>query len=175
MKQRFLDRGLTYLLIVIIVVAVGSLFYIIEHPVQEKFTECYLLGIEGKAMGYPGEFVLSGTKVISVGYEEGDYVRNIFEDKGRLILGIVNREQEEIAYEVAVKIDGESAPVWREGEWRESIGPIILEHEEKWEEEIGFAPESVGDNQKVEFVLYKDGVPYFEEPPRLWVDVRGGE
>ena len=174
MKRRFLDRGLTYLLIVIVVVTVGSLFYVIEHPVHEKFTECYLLGIKGKAAGYPCEFVLSGTKVISVGYEEGDYIRKINEDKGRLILGIVNLEQEEVTYEVEVEVDGKSVQVWWEEEWRENIGPIVLANEEKWEEEIGFAPESVGDNQKVEFVLYKNGRTYFEEPPRLWVDVRGG-
>ena len=45
-------------------------------------------------------------------------------------------------------------------------------HEEKWEHEIGFAPQHTGYAQEAGFVLYKDGESYFEEPPHLWVDVK---
>ena len=42
-----------------------------------------------------------------------------------------------------------------------------------WEGEIGFAPAHVGENQKVEFFLYKDGSADPEETVRLWVGVKG--
>jgi nucleoside-diphosphate-sugar epimerase len=44
----------------------------------------------------------------------------------------------------------------------------------RWEQPIGFAPQHVGDNQKVEFFLYKDGAATAEETLHLWVNVRGG-
>ena len=54
------------------------------------------------------------------------------------------------------------------------LGPIVLEHDEKWEREISFVPEKTGENQKVEFFLYINGEaePHLE-PLRLWLDVRG--
>jgi len=56
------------------------------------------------------------------------------------------------------------------GEDREEIVGE-LENEGKWEQEVGFVPQKAGEGQKVEFVLYKDGEPYFEEPLNLWIDV----
>ncbi|MCD6358604.1 MAG: DUF1616 domain-containing protein [Dehalococcoidia bacterium] len=168
------NRLLSIVLIVAVMAAVAALFYTIENPVEEKFTEFYLLGTEGKAEGYPSEFVMDDGKMNLVRYEYSqDEVREATEDRGRLILGIVNHEQEEATYQIEITIDGERAKVWLDGEWLNSIGPITLTHEEKWEQEIGFAPQHIGDNQKVNFILYKDGQPYFEDPPHLWIDVKG--
>ncbi len=50
--------------------------------------------------------------------------------------------------------------------------PLALDHDEKWENEVGFVLQVVGDDQKVEFILYKNG----EEEPysslHLWIDVK---
>lgn len=93
-------------------------------------------------------------------------------DYGRVRVAIVNWENEEAHYAIRLLINSKSVPVYFEGNKRQYIAAITLAHEEKWEHEIGFAPEHIGNKQKVEFVLYKDGVPYFEEPLYLWIDVK---
>jgi uncharacterized membrane protein len=121
--------------------------------VGEKFTEFYILGPEGKAEHYPEE--------LKVGEE------------GRVIVGIVNHEQEQASYKVEVWIGGEKAKLRIGGEDRDEI-MVELENEEEWREEVSFVPQKAGEKQKVEFVLYKDGEPYFEQPPYLWIDVEEG-
>ena len=139
-------------LAVVIAVAIASLACMVATPkvkVGEKFTEFYILGPNGKAENYPTE--------LKVG-EEGD-----------VIVGIVNHEQEKVSYTVEIWIDGEQTTLWINGEARYEID-AELENEGKWEQEVGFVPQKAG-RQKVEFVLYKEGEPYFKEPPYLWVDV----
>jgi len=149
--QSMADKVLSVVLVVAIAGAIGTLGYAVATPrVGEKFTEFYVLGPEGKAANYTTE--------LQVGEE------------GRVILGIVNHEQEEASYKVEVWINGEQAELRVGGEDRDEIG-VDLEHEGKWEKEVGFVPQTAGENQTVEFVLYKDGEPYFEEPLYLWIDV----
>ena len=74
----------------------------------------------------------------------------------------MNREHEPTVYRVEISSDGGKI-----GE----IGPIALNHEEKWEHEVTFAPTSAAPNQRVDFLLYK-GVgtePY--QTPHLWINV----
>ena len=149
--QSMPDKVLSVVLAVAIVGAIGTLGYVVATPkVGEKFTEFYILGPEGKAANYTTE--------LKVGEE------------GRVILGIVNHEQERVSYKVEIWIDGEKAKLRAGGEDRDEIR-VELEHEGKWEKEVGFVPQKAGEKQKVEFVLYKDGEPYFEEPLYIWVDV----
>jgi uncharacterized membrane protein len=148
------DKVLSVVLVVVIAGAIGTLGYVIAAPkVGEKFTESYILGPEGKAEHYPEE--------LKVGEE------------GRVIVGIVNHEQEQASYKVEVWIDGEKAKLRIGGEDRDKI-MVELENEEEWREEVSFVPQKAGEKQKVEFVLYKDGEPYFEQPPYLWIDVEEG-
>jgi len=108
------------------------------------------LGPEGKAGNYPEE--------LKVGEE------------GRAILGIVNHEQERASYRVEAGIRRERAKLRIEGEERGEI-KVELEPEQAWGKAVGFVPQKTGENQKVEFVLYKDGEPYFEDQLYLWVEV----
>lgn len=140
-----LDKGLSVGLIVAIVAALGCLGYVITNPKQgEKFTEFYILGLEGKAENYPQQ--------VTVGEE------------ARIILGIVNHEHQPTSYRVEIEISGVKDKELRTG---------ILAHEAKWEQEIGFTPSEVGLNQKVEFWLYKDTEPQpcLEDPLHLYIDV----
>jgi uncharacterized membrane protein len=149
--QSMADKVLSIILIVAIIGAIGTLGYMVSKPrVGEKFTEFYMLGPDGKAKNYPTE--------LKVGEE------------GKVILGIVNHEQEEASYKVEVWIDGEQAKLRIDGEDSYEID-VELENEGKWEQKVGFVPQKAGEKQKVEFVLYKDGEPYFKEPPYLWIDV----
>ena len=53
------------------------------------------------------------------------------------------------------------------------IVPVVLEHDEKWEEIVNFTLGNAGNRQKVEFLLYKNGEPnLYLEPLRLWLDVK---
>ena len=161
---------LSILVVISILGSLGMLGYVIASPkAEEKFTEFYITG-PYNALDYPVEFVIAGGEVVSVKYGDGDN-EPLYTSTGRVILGIINHEGEEAAYLVNITIDNEPLEVSFGGRTFEYIGPITLAHEEKWEQEIGFAPKNVGNNQKVEFVLYKDETPRFEEPLHLWVDV----
>ena len=167
------NKPLSIILIVSILAALGIIGYILASPkVGERFTEFYILGRDAKAGDYPAEFTMAGDEVLLVGYgNNGTQEKAAF---GSVIVGIVNREHEEATYLVRVLIDGQPIKVDFNGQELENIGPIMLAHEDKWEHEVGFAPEKVGDGQRVDFVLYKDGTPCFEEPPYLWIDVKIG-
>ena len=145
-RQNCPDKILTLILVLVILGALGTLSYILAMPQEtgERFTEFYILGLEGKAADYPTE--------LGIGEE------------GKVILGIVNREYQRVNYRVEIAIDGVS---------NREIGPLILEYQERWEGEANFAPTKAGDNQKVEFRLYEEGKPLLKEQLHLWIDVKG--
>ncbi len=131
------------ILVLAILGSLGMLGYSIANPVKEPLTEFYLLGVEGEAIDYPGE--------LKVGEE------------GRMMVGITNHEGEMVTYRVVVMIDGEL---------NNEVASIMLDNEQRWQETVSFTPYRVGNNQKVEFLLYQgeEGEPYLE-PLYLWVKV----
>ena len=139
------DRVLAITLVIVILGALGTLGYVIATPkAGETFTEFYILGQEGKAANYPQE--------LKVG------------DEGRVIVGIVNHEGREVSYRVRVVTDGKGSA---------EVGPVVLVDEQKWEGELSFMLEVVGENQRVQFLLYKDDeIEPCLEPLHLWVDVK---
>lgn len=94
------------------------------------------------------------------------------EQYGRLTLGIVNHEGQNANHTVTVQIYGMQVLIPFQGGTIYSIGPMTLKPEEKWEQEIGIMPQHLGDNQKVEIFLYKDGgtEPYLNLS--LWINVK---
>jgi uncharacterized membrane protein len=145
-RGRGWGKVLTIILTVILAIAfLGALtalgYFIAVPKTTETFSEFYILGLSGKADDYPGR--------LRVGEE------------GQVIIGIVNWEQEVTNYRVEVEVEGN--PV-------SEIGPLRLDHEEKWQQVVGFTLDKPGSKQKVEFLLYKLGV---KEPYRslhLWID-----
>ena len=120
--------------------------YTIAHPPNpERYTEFYLLGPEGKAADYPEE--------LAVGEE------------GRVVVGIVNREQAVLSYRLEIRANGVSTG---------GIEWVQLEPDQKWEEEAAFALDRIGDRQKVEFLLYRQDQDEVYESLYLWVDVDDG-
>jgi len=139
-----LDKALTVILALAVLVAVGTLIYVVSNPkVGEKFTEFYILGLGGKAADYPRELEVGAN--------------------AKVIVGLVNQESGEMNYRVAVVIDGVKD---------KDVGPITLADKEKWEQEVSFSPSKVGDNQKVEFLLYKGGETTPSQELHLWIDVK---
>jgi len=133
------------ILVVAIVAALGYLGYIIINPKPgANFTEFYILNREGESDNYPGQ-VVSGESV-------------------DIIIEIVNHEYKPTSYRVDITLDGIKDREIRIDE---------LAHGEKFQEMVSFIPQLVGEEQEVEFWLYKNGEfePYFQDPLRLYIDV----
>jgi len=170
MRSKFISA----VLLLFILGAVGMLVYSVGWPVnKEKFTEFYILGFTGKADVYPEVFTLENDRVIKIQYGDVSVLQK--DCLGKVTLGIVNREQRKVSYSVIVKIAGQPVSVSSNRNIVSEIGPIELQNEEKWEQEIGFTPQHIGDNQKVEFLLFKDSSadPYIYL--HLWIDVKSVE
>lgn len=146
-----LDKVLSVVLICTIFAAIGTLIYVIATPkIGERFTEFYILGLSGKAEGYPKEIVVG--------------------EPASVILGMVNQEHEAVEYKVKINIEGKTIT---------SLNPIFLEHEQRWEKEVSFTATILGKNLKVEFLLYKKASSQIDElnsyrELHLWVDVVEG-
>ena len=142
--QNFVDKTLSVIVIVAILATTGVLGYVLAAPrIEEGFTEFYILGPEGKAEDYPEELVAG--------------------EETKVIVGIINREHETMSYRLEIRIDGVKSS---------EVGTIKLEHDERWEKTVSFIPVKGGDNQTVEFLLYKNGESEPSlEPIRLPVSV----
>ncbi|MBI2934414.1 MAG: DUF1616 domain-containing protein [Chloroflexi bacterium] len=130
-------------MLVFVIAVVGALGYVLANPrAEDRFTEFYILGPEGKARDYPNKLVVG--------------------QRATVVAGIVNREGEKSVYILKVTSAGEELG---------KIGPISLARSDKWEGKVGFAPVRAGADQKVEFVLYKgqDSQPY--DSLHIFVDV----
>jgi uncharacterized membrane protein len=135
----------------------------------ERFTEFYILGINGKAADYPSVFIMEQSRVVGVSYDKGATTTTVA--LGRVTLGIVNQEQQDSYYAVMMEIDGQAMDIFYAGKYVPRLEGIVLPHSGKWELEIGFTPQKVGDNQKVQFILFKDGVVSAENALHLWISV----
>ena len=144
-----IDRMLSIILIIAIILAIAMTVYVVVTPKQgEKFTEFYILGKGGMADDYPTDMTVG--------------------DEGEVIIGVVNHEYASITYLLEVKLN---ETVIGEEE-------LCLEHNETWEQPFFFEATKNGEDQKVEFLLYRDQDHNESdetwEPYRslhLWVDV----
>jgi len=140
------DRAMTLALALLVIGSVAALYYVMTAPrYEEAFTDFYMLGSQGVIGEYPGELQLGEQAVVAI--------------------GIRNHENTDTSYRVEVMLDGEMD---------RAIGPFTLGDEEEWQEQVQFMPDRVGDDQKVEFLLFRDedADPYLEL--HLWLDVRAG-
>lgn len=141
-----LDKALFIALVVAILATLGGIIYLAATPQPyEKFTEFYILNPQGKAEDYPWQVTLGADVEVTI--------------------GVVNHEYQPAAYRVEITINGAMS---------KEINVGTLAHEQKWEQEVSFVAQSAGDNQTVEFWLYKDNQlePYLKDPLRLYIDVR---
>jgi len=162
-----LDKALSIILIITILLSIAALVYVIVTPKQgEKFTEFYILGPGGKAYDYP-------TSV-----QAGNH--------STVIVGVVNHEYALVNYTMSLSLN--NTPLNNtlmnnttpgDNSWDNSplIHPIMsmnltLVHNETWEKPVSYVINHTGDRQKLEFLLYRDG--NFTGPYRdlhLWVNV----
>lgn len=138
------DKALTVLLSLSVLGAMAAASYTIATPKDgEEFTEFYILGPYGIAADYP--------RSVTVG------------QKVEVTVGIVNHENDTVSYRLLVMLNGIG---------QTEIEPIVLAKNEVWERAVGFAPDKPGEDQEVEFYLFKQGndKPYLA-PLNLFIDV----
>jgi uncharacterized membrane protein len=138
------DKALTVLLVLLMLGAMAAVGYTIAASVDgEKFTEFYILGEYGETPEY--------RQSVTVGHEV------------EVTVGIVNRESEEVSYQLVIVLDGVR---------KTEVGPIVLAADEKWEQVVGVTPDKPGSKQKVEFFLYMNGeTNQYRGPLCIWIDV----
>lgn len=138
-----LDKALTIILIITIIMSIAALVYVIVTPKQgEKFTEFYILGPGGKAYDYPTQVVAG--------------------NKSTVIVGVVNHEYALVNYTMRLVMDNVSI----------SDRNLSLMHNQTWEQPVSYILNKTGDEQKLQFLLYKE--ENFTGPYRdlhLWVNV----
>ena len=145
-KLSLLDKSLTIALCASIVVAGGTVAYVVlTRPPGEPFTEFYILGPGGNASGYPTALNVS--------------------QPGSLILGIANHEVTTVMYTVRVDLVGvrlvynatsgfnETVEVNRTA-W--STFNVTLDDGQSWTQPYTFRIDSAG-LWKVQFLLFRDG------------------
>ena len=55
----------------------------------------------------------------------------------------------------------------------DGVGPIVLDNEGKWEQTVSFTPDKAQDNEKLEFLLFKDNdMKSFSNSLHLWINVK---
>jgi uncharacterized membrane protein len=140
-----LNKALFIFLAVAIVVTSGFIIYMAVTPQKaEKFTEFYILNAEGKAEDYPEQAIVDSPVDIRI--------------------GVVNHEYQPATYRIDIMMDGTEVG-------QANIG--TLANQQKWEANVSFTPQAVGQRQMVDFILYKNGEtePYLKDPLRLYIDV----
>ncbi len=146
-----LDRALTIILILSILMSVATLEYVILTPKEgEHFTEFYVLGPQGIADNYTTDYTLG--------------------QSGTMIVGIVNHEYRPVNYTMQVRLENQLLPL------PENLQHITLDHNETWEETVTFTPPMVGQNMKLEFLLFNETdktTPYRDL--HLWINVNENE
>ena len=145
-----LDRALTILLVLSILASVVTLVYVVVTPKEgEKFTEFYILGPGGMADDYPTTY-LNG-------------------DSGTVIVGVVNHEYAPINYTLDIRLNNNSLHI------DDGMRNLRLAHNETWEHNVIFTPTSVGDDMKLQFLLFREENqthPYRDL--HLWINVSEG-
>ena len=165
-----MNKFLSILLGLLVISAVGILIYVSIRPANnEKFTEFYILGRNGKAQNYPTEFTMTNGQVTSVSY---DGISDLTNGWGDVTLGLVNHEGEETTYSIKILIDNEAVDVNYDGVNVNQLGPLELLQDQTWQNEIGFSPEHAGDNQEVDFLLFAGNNTAPENILRLWINVK---
>ena len=137
------DKVLSIILVISIILAIFATAYVIFIPNEgEKFTEFYILGPDGKASNYPTNLTTGQT--------------------GNVTVGIVNHEYSTVNYELIIKLNNQTI----------NDTNITLSNNETYQQAFAFTPYTYGQNQKLEFELYKlpDNSTVYRSL-HLWINV----
>jgi uncharacterized membrane protein len=139
------DKALYIASVLAILILIITFSYVVLSPAAgEKYSEFYVLDSQGKTDDYPDQ-IKSGKS-------------------SSVMIGVVNHEEEPTDYLVKIDINDQKVSEIHVGK---------LSNDEKWEKLIEIVPPQIGNGQKMEFWLYKNGEPqpYNENALHLFIDV----
>lgn len=146
-SQSRLDRVLSIVLVISILLSIMTLVYVVVTPKQgERFTEFYILGPQGMADNYKTRLMM------------GESVD--------VIVGVVNHEYQPVNYSLEIRLDNELMEI------PESYRHISLGHNVTWEQALSFVPPVTGSDMKLQYLLYREdnmSGPYRDL--HLWISV----
>jgi uncharacterized membrane protein len=120
------SKILSIVLLVSIILAISATTYVIVVPKEgETFTEFYILGANGKVSDYPTN--------LTAGQD------------GNVTIGIVNHEYADVNYNMIIKLNNQTI----------DNENITLSNNQSYEKPFKFAASNLGQNQELEFLLYK--------------------
>lgn len=138
------NRVLTVTFLMLLAVAASAIiFFAVIRPADRGFTEFYLLDAGGGVTGYPEEVHAGDTASITA--------------------VVVSHERETTSYQLVIRLGDEKTTV---------VDTRFVEPDEKWQETINFVPEKVTPEEKVEFLLYKNGQAEPYRKLHLWLNVQ---
>lgn len=142
-----LDKVLTVILALAIITTIATFAYVVMSPRQgELFTEFYVLGPNGQASTYPQNYNLGDSKPV--------------------IVGVINQEGRSTAYDLMIVLNNSTTASQLYSE------QFILDDNQTWEKSIEITPDRVGNNMKLEFLLFKDGNTTAEyRDTHIWINV----
>lgn len=146
-----LDKALTVVLVLSILLSITTLVYVVITPKEgEHFTEFYILGPEGMADNYPTNYTLGESEEV--------------------IIGVVNHEYRNVNYTLDVRLENKSLSL------PEDMKKVSLAHNETWEKPLKLTPAEEGKDMKLEFLLFNEtdkNMPYRDL--HLWINVNSTE
>ena len=140
------DKALTAVILVSIVVSTATFAYLVLAPTGDTFTELYIVGPSGTSTDYPTQYVLGQVKNVTV--------------------GVTNQEQHDTTYDLVIRLNDTSNATTL------YTAHFVLGDNETWQKSIPLKPDQIGQNMKMEFLLYRNSdfsAPYRET--YLWVNV----
>ncbi len=136
------DKILNMILIGVIIGSFATLTYVVMTPrIGERFTEFYILDPNGTTSNYPTELKV--------------------EDEEKVIVCIVNHEDENVTYRLEVNLNGSLI--------HEEY--IFLNENEKWSGSVIFKASKIGEKQKLELIIYMEQQIVAYRKLSLWVNV----
>ena len=136
-----LKKALSVILVIAIIGTIVAIsYYLVIQKTPQKFTEFYILGLNGMADDYPSHLTMNGGQVSEITY--GDTTFETTNGDGLVNLGIVNEEQQSTVYTVEMFINNEPDNIDFGGTIVNELGPIGLQQGGRWENTIGFHPET---------------------------------
>ena len=131
------------LLLVASGLGVAAFYVATSQGNAESFTEFYLLGPDGRAADYPSQVRLGEPAAVT--------------------LGMVSHEAVASVYRVEVRMNGAMMEVFDD---------VTLSNSEQWQSNVALVASRAGEDQMVEFLLYKDGSTEPYRRLHLWLDVK---
>lgn len=127
-RRRFIGVVFPLLFAALAVVTVVVFVFVLQHPPRQTFTEFYVLDAQGKAIDYPLATVIGEPLTVR--------------------LGIANHEQMTQTYLIDTLLNGTAT---------EQLGPVVLEDGAALDEPVNVIFTTIGERQRADFLLYRQG------------------